>query len=84
MLAIVGQGMVQRAAIVPEKDVMALPHMAVDEFGPRAELEQLLHQRVRFVFGQAGEADRMAFIDVECLASGVGMGADDWVGDLAQ
>src|SRR2546422_10383327 len=69
------------AAVVPDDDVTLAPCVAVATVGLDHVAGQLLDQRVALLVVEALDSQDLAGIEVERLAPGLGMGADDRADD---
>jgi len=82
LAVIIVDGVVQDAAIVPERDRIGLPAEAAGEFGPHCVLSQILQERRAFLFRHVLETHGECRIDIERSAAGLDMSAHDRVLDL--
>src|SRR6185369_11513441 len=73
--------LVIRAAIVPDDDVARAPAVAILTLGLDHEPGQLVDQRVALLFLEALDAEDLARIEVQPLAPGLRMDADDRMED---
>src|SRR6266536_2173131 len=78
---VVPRRLVVRAAVVPDDDVAFAPAVAVFALGLNHALGELIDQRVALRLLQALDAEDLALIEVQSLASGFGMVADDGMED---
>src|SRR2546426_375472 len=78
---IVARRLVIGAAVVPDDDVTLAPFVAVATVGLDHVAGQLLDQRVALLVVEALDSQDLSGIEVERLASGLGVGADDRMGD---
>ena len=76
---VVVERVVLDAAVVPQRQRAGLPAETAGEFGPRLVREEEVEQRRAFGLGHPGKAERVAALDIERLAAGLGMGAHDRV-----
>src|SRR5688572_10354712 len=67
----------QRRAVVPHDDVARAPLVPVGEFVSRAMREELVQQSTGFGVGHAFDPDRETLVDVDALAAGIWVGAND-------
>src|SRR5690348_9326992 len=78
---VVARRLVIRAAIVPDDDVALAPPVAVLAVGLDHVPGQLLDQRVALPLLETLDPEDLAGIEVERLAPGLGVGADDRMED---